>query len=78
VARETGWLSREDRAGVDAELAPQLEALGDRRTENEAKAIAYRLDPHGYVDRLGKAESERRVTLRPAPDLVGVPPPVKA
>jgi hypothetical protein len=78
VARETGWLSREDRTVVDRELAPRLEALGDRKTENEAKAIAYRLDPHGYVDRLGKAASERRVTLRPAPDLVGVPPPVKA
>jgi hypothetical protein len=78
VARETGWLSREDRTVVDRELAPRLEALGDRKTENEAKAIAYRLDPHGYVGRLGKAESDRRVTLRPAPDLVGVPPPVKA
>ena len=28
VARETGWLTREDRAVVDRELAPQLEALG--------------------------------------------------
>ncbi|HJQ42311.1 MAG TPA: DUF222 domain-containing protein, partial [Jatrophihabitantaceae bacterium] len=30
VARETIWLSREDRAQVDAELAPSLESLGDR------------------------------------------------
>jgi hypothetical protein len=32
------------------------------------KAIAYRLDPHAVVDRASKAASERRVTLRPAPD----------
>jgi hypothetical protein len=70
VARETGWLTRDHRAVVDAELAPQLEALGDRKTENQAKKIAYRLDPHGYTARLGRAETERRVTLRPAPDVM--------
>jgi hypothetical protein len=70
VARETGWLSRDHRAVVDAELAPQLESLGDRKTENQAKKIAYRLDPHGYTGRLGRAETERRVTLRPAPDVM--------
>ena len=31
LARETVWLSREHRATVDAELAPRLEALGDRK-----------------------------------------------
>lgn len=70
VARETAWLSREDRAQVDAELAPQLERLGDKRTVAEAKKIAYRLDPDGYVDRLAQAEKERRVTLRPEPDVM--------
>jgi hypothetical protein len=68
VARESAWLSRAHRAVVDAELAPQLEALGDRRVEAAAKALAYRLDPAGYVARLGKANAERRVGLRPAPD----------
>jgi hypothetical protein len=68
VARETAWLSREHRAAVDAELAPQLERLGDRRVEAEAKKLAYRLDPHGYLARIRGAESDRRVGLRPAPD----------
>ena len=68
MARETIWLSREDRAAVDAELAPQLEGWGDRRVEAEAKKAAYRLDPHGYLDRVRGAETDRRVTLRPAPD----------
>ncbi len=72
VARETGWLAAEHRAQVDAELAPRLESLGDREVEAETKKLAYRLDPHGYVGRISKAESERRVTLRPAADAMSV------
>jgi HNH endonuclease. len=68
VARETVWLSREHRAHVDAELAPQLESLGDRRVAAEARKIGYRLDPEGFVARSRAAEADRRVTLRPAPD----------
>jgi hypothetical protein len=68
VARETAWLSREDRAVVDAELAPRLESLGDKKTEVEARKSAYRVDPDGYLTRLRNAESDRRVSLRPAPD----------
>jgi hypothetical protein len=68
LARETAWLSREHRAQVDAELAPQLEALGDKRVETETKKAAYRRDPTGYVDRLSHAANDRRVSLRPAPD----------
>jgi hypothetical protein len=68
VARETIWLTREHRAEVDAEIAPQLERLGDKRVEAETKKMAYRLDPRGYVDRMSGAARERRVSLRPAPD----------
>jgi hypothetical protein len=68
VARETAWLSRPDRAAVDRELAPDLARLGDRKVEAEAKRIGYRLDPHGYVQRLRAAEADRRVGIRPAPD----------
>ena len=78
VARETAGLSREHRAQVDTELAPQLSQWGDRRVEGEVKTLAYRLDPAGYVERLRVAESQRRVGLRPAPDamtrLTGVLP----
>jgi len=70
VARETAWLSRQHREQVDAELAPRLAGLGDRRTECEVRAAAYRLDPHGYVDRLRQAEADRHVSLRPAPDMM--------
>lgn len=68
VARQSAWLSREDRTALDAEIAPQLERLGTRRTIDTANKIAYRLDPRGYVDRLAQAEGERYVSLRPAPD----------
>jgi hypothetical protein len=68
VARETAWLSSEHRAVVDARLAPRLEELGDRRVEDEAKKLAYRLDPEGAIARVRGAESDRHVGLRPAPD----------
>jgi Domain of unknown function (DUF222) len=68
VARETIWLSREDRAQVDAELASGLPGWGDRQVEAEAKKAAYRLDPHGFLARVRGAEKDRRVTVRPAPD----------
>lgn len=68
VARETVWLSREQRAAVDAELAPRLESLGDRQVETEARKLGYALDPAGYVARLRNVEGDRHVSLRPAPD----------
>jgi HNH endonuclease len=66
VARETAWLSAEHRGVVDAEVAPQLERLGKRKTIDVVNTIAYRLDPHGYVARLEHAETERHVSVRPA------------
>jgi hypothetical protein len=38
----------------------------------EARRIAYRLDAAGVVRRAARAESERRVTLRPAPDTMTI------
>ena len=68
VARETIWLTRDQRSIVDAELADRLGGLGDREVEAEAKKLAYRLDPAGFVGRSRKAANDRRVTIRPAPD----------
>ena len=68
VARETIWLSGEQRAIVDAELAPRIAVLGDREVEAETRRIGYRLDPAGFVARSRNAERDRRVSLRPAPD----------
>ena len=46
----------------------KLDGLGDARITADAKAIAYRLDPQAVVDRAAKAEADRTVTIRPAPD----------
>lgn len=72
VARETAWLTREHRQEVDDALAPRLETLGDRQVEAEARKLAYRLDPHGFMARISGAEADRRVTLRPAPDTMSL------
>ncbi|WP_375499182.1 DUF222 domain-containing protein [uncultured Jatrophihabitans sp.] len=68
IARETIWLSRQDRETVDAELAPQLEAWSDRRVEAETRKAGYRLDPQGFLARVRGADKDRRVNMRPVPD----------
>ncbi|MCQ1953024.1 HNH endonuclease signature motif containing protein [Arthrobacter sp. zg-Y238] len=71
LVRETACLSLEDRRRVDEEVAgdPEvLETLGDRQIISRARGAAYRLDPSAAVKRAAKAESERFVSCRPAPD----------
>jgi hypothetical protein len=71
LAQETLFLSKEHRQLVDTQLCADptgLAGWGDRRLTAEIRKIAYRLDPAGYTRRRAKAESERRVTSRPAPD----------
>lgn len=71
VVRESACLDVEDRRALDAELcgeAARLDGMGDARMAAEAKAIAYRLHPRAVVDRAARAETERTVTIRPAPD----------
>jgi len=70
IVRESACLDVDDRRALDAELCADdanLIGVGDGRLAAAAKAIAYRLDPHAVVDRAAKAESERCVTIRPAP-----------
>jgi hypothetical protein len=71
VARETVFLSREERAAVDEAVAgnpDRLEAMGERQLTAACQREAYRLDPESFVARRRKAEADRNVTLRPAPD----------
>jgi hypothetical protein len=71
IVRESACLTVEDRRRLDAELCADqsgLEGMGDGRIAAEAKTIAYRLDPQAIVDRAVRAETERTVTIRPAPD----------
>lgn len=68
VAQETSWLSAEHRREVDALMAEQLGSLGPRQLAGEVRAHAQRLDQAGAVKRLAKAQSERGVSVRPAPE----------
>ena len=71
VARETACLSREDRAAVDAAVASdadRLERFGDRELVAACQQEAYRLDAESFVARRRRAEADRHVSLRPAPD----------
>ena len=71
VVRESACLDVGDRRTLDAELCGDLSALdgmGDARVAAAAREIAYRLDPQAVVDRASHAETERTVTIRPAPD----------
>ena len=71
IVRESACLDVEDRRALDAEMCGDLAALagkGDKRIAADAKAIAYRLDPHAVVDRANKAPNERGFWIRPAAD----------
>ncbi len=71
IVRESACLDVEDRRALDAELCGNgsaLDGLGDARIAAAARSIAYRLNARAVVGRAARAESERTVTIRPAPD----------
>jgi Domain of unknown function (DUF222) len=71
LVRESACLDVDDRRRLDAEMCADpagLVGLGDTRLAADAKAIAYRLDPYAVVERAAAAETDRCVTIRPAPE----------
>ncbi|WP_448073377.1 DUF222 domain-containing protein [Georgenia yuyongxinii] len=71
LVRESACLTVADRAVFDAEVAADpaaLDGVGDRRLVARAKEVTCRLDAAAVVARLRRAEGERGVSLRPAPD----------
>jgi 5-methylcytosine-specific restriction endonuclease McrA len=71
IARETACLTLQDRLAVDRFVAgdpDRLESLGERELVAAVRSESWRLDPAAEVLRRRRAESERCVTLRPAPD----------
>ncbi|GAB3057510.1 HNH endonuclease signature motif containing protein [Intrasporangium mesophilum] len=72
IARETAELDPAHRRLVDVEIAGRLGArlglLGNRELVRRVRAVAYQLDPGSVLARSARAQSERRVTIRPAPD----------
>jgi hypothetical protein len=76
LARETAYLSVEDRRVIDHELCAtgpggepaRAVSMGLRQLENAAQKLAITLDQASVVARAANAEKDRRVSLRPAPD----------
>ena len=71
IVRESACLDVEDRRRWTPNCAPTSASSTGKATRGSpptAKAIAYRLDAQAVVDRAAKAESDRTVTIRPAPD----------
>ena len=71
IARGTACLSLEDRLTIDRRVAADPIALsqrGDREIAGQVAREAARLDAASVARRQRRAESERRVSIRPAPD----------
>ena len=71
LVRETALLSPEHRAEVDRDVCgdpARLDGMGDRKVVAAARRAAHRLDPGAAIRRASKAETDRNVTCRPAPD----------
>ena len=70
IVRETACLSAEHRLEVDEAISAgdALEGLGTRQLLGLLRGHAARLDPAAVTRRARKAEADRGVSLRPAPD----------
>ena len=70
MVRETAVLSAEHRREVDRQVGSRIagSGWGLKQLRGAASAAGYRLDPTSAVRRTRGAESDRRVTVRPAPD----------
>jgi hypothetical protein len=71
LVSETACLSLADRRTVDRQVCGDpagLEGVGSRKLAARARKAGYELDPVSVVRRAAKAENERYVSLRPAPD----------
>lgn len=71
LVRETACLSVEARADVDAAVcrtSPRARGVGVRALVAEARRHGARIEPGSLVRRARRAESDRCVTVRPAPD----------
>ncbi|NLG22899.1 MAG: DUF222 domain-containing protein [Actinomycetales bacterium] len=72
LVRETACLTSEQRTTVDVRLAARLRVDSHKKLVAAARALAYELDPYAFTNRGRKAAKDRRVTVRPAPDVMSV------
>ncbi|WP_448334305.1 hypothetical protein, partial [Streptomyces sp. DSM 41534] len=70
IAEHAACLTPADRRTMDAELCAdpeRLDGLGDRKVDAAAGRIAFRLDHDAVMNRISRHQSDRTVTVRPAP-----------
>jgi hypothetical protein len=73
IAGELSHLDRATRGLVDGRLAGgRLGEKSPKAAAAAARRLAYAADPEGAVERCRQARSDRRVTLRPAPDTMSI------
>jgi hypothetical protein len=73
IAGELSHLDRAARGQVDADLAQaRLGEKSPKAAAAAARRLGYAADPEAAVERCRQARSDRRVTLRPAPDTMSI------
>lgn len=72
ITEATTCLDVEDRAEVDQRLAPRLPGASTREMIAAARALTYEVDPKAFVERARRAAKDRGVSIRPAPDVMGI------
>ena len=72
IVRATACLSLEHRTAVDAHLAGGYATDSCRALVAAAEAKAYELDPYAFTHRGRRAAKDRRVSIRPAPDVMSL------
>lgn len=72
VTELTTCLSQEDRQEVDARLVDVLPGIAPSELVRTVRALVYEIDPQGFVARARKAAADRGVSLRAAPDVMGI------
>ena len=72
VVTETRHLDPDRRRTVDTQIAAGLAGCAPRQAAALARRHAYAADPHGYVARGRTARTDRRVSIRPAPDTMSL------
>lgn len=72
ITEITSCLFKEDRAEVDRRLEQLLPGISFSELQKAVRALVYEVDPAGYVERARKAAEDRGVSLRAAPDVMGI------
>jgi Domain of unknown function (DUF222) len=72
IARETRDLPRQTRRRIAEDLCADLPGMSPRQAEAAARRMAYEADPQAVLSRARTARTDRRVSLRPAPDTMTV------